>query len=216
MGVHTALGAFVAGMLVGQSPILTEHIESELRGFIFAFFSPVFFAVAGLGMDLTTLLDPTLLLFTLAVIGVASLGKFLGALAGGRLGGLTGSEVAGAGDRSQRARFDRGDHRQHRPVDGSTQQSALHHDRRHGGGHDHDHAADAALGSGAGAAAGGGGQASREGGGRRARQRAQDGARAGLCRRRRQRAAGVIAGRHVRRAPAGTHHRHGAVEQRRR
>jgi Kef-type K+ transport system membrane component KefB/nucleotide-binding universal stress UspA family protein len=92
IGVHTALGAFVAGMLVGQSPILTEHIEGQLRGFIFAFFSPVFFAVAGLGMDLRTLLDPTLLLFTLAVIAVASLGKFLGALAGGRFGGLTGAE----------------------------------------------------------------------------------------------------------------------------
>jgi Kef-type K+ transport system membrane component KefB len=92
IGVHTALGAFVAGMLVGQSPILTEHIEGELRGFIIAFFSPVFFAVAGLGMDLRTLLDPALLMFTLAVIAVASLGKFLGALAGGRLGGLTGVE----------------------------------------------------------------------------------------------------------------------------
>jgi Kef-type K+ transport system membrane component KefB/nucleotide-binding universal stress UspA family protein len=92
IGVHTALGAFVAGMLVGQSPILTEHIEGELRGFIIAFFSPVFFAVAGLGMDLRTLFDPTLLLFTLAVIGVASFGKFLGALAGGWLGGLTGAE----------------------------------------------------------------------------------------------------------------------------
>ena len=92
IGVHTALGAFVAGMLVGQSPILTEHIEDELRGFILAFFSPVFFAVAGLGMDLRTLADPTLLLLTVAVIAVASVGKFLGALAGGRLGGLTGRE----------------------------------------------------------------------------------------------------------------------------
>lgn len=89
IGVHTALGAFVAGILVGQSPILTEHIENELRGFIFAFFAPVFFAVAGLGMDLRTLMDPTLLLFTLAVILVASVGKFGGALIGGRLGGLT-------------------------------------------------------------------------------------------------------------------------------
>jgi Kef-type K+ transport system membrane component KefB/nucleotide-binding universal stress UspA family protein len=92
IGVHTALGAFVAGLLVGQSPILTEHIEAELRGFIIAFFSPVFFAVAGLGMDLRTLLDPTLLLFTLAVIAVASIGKFLGALVGGRIGGLSGAE----------------------------------------------------------------------------------------------------------------------------
>lgn len=89
IGVHTALGAFVAGIMIGQSPILTEHIENELRGFIFAFFAPVFFAVAGLGMDLRTLMDPTLLLFTVAVIAVASVGKFAGALMGGRLGGLT-------------------------------------------------------------------------------------------------------------------------------
>jgi len=89
IGVHTALGAFVAGIMIGQSPILTEHIEGELRGFIIAFFSPVFFAVAGLGMDLGTLMDPKLLLFTLAVILIASVGKFGGALIGGRIGGLT-------------------------------------------------------------------------------------------------------------------------------
>ena len=93
IGVHTALGAFVAGLLVGQSPILTEHIEGELRGFIIAFFSPVFFAVAGLGMDLRTLMDPTLLSFTVAVILAASVGKFAGALAGGRLGGLSTREA---------------------------------------------------------------------------------------------------------------------------
>ncbi|WP_395713744.1 cation:proton antiporter [Reyranella sp.] len=92
IGVHLALGAFVAGILIGQSPFLTEHIETQIRGFIIAFFSPVFFAVAGLGMDLRTLLDPTLALFTLAIILAASVGKFLGALAGGRLGGLTVAE----------------------------------------------------------------------------------------------------------------------------
>jgi Kef-type K+ transport system membrane component KefB/nucleotide-binding universal stress UspA family protein len=88
IGVHTALGAFFAGILVGQSPILTEHIEGEIRGFVMAFFAPVFFAVAGLGMDLRTLMDPTLLAFTIAVILVASLGKFGGALVGGLAGGL--------------------------------------------------------------------------------------------------------------------------------
>ena len=89
IGVHTALGAFVAGMLVGQSPILTGHIEDELRGFILAFFSPLFFSVAGLGMDLKPLMDPTLLTFTLAIILVATLGKFVGAVAGACLGGLS-------------------------------------------------------------------------------------------------------------------------------
>jgi Kef-type K+ transport system membrane component KefB/nucleotide-binding universal stress UspA family protein len=94
IGVHTALGAFVAGILVGQSPILTEHIEEELRGFIVAFFSPVFFAVAGLGMDLRALLEPSLLGFTAAMIAVATVGKFLGAAVGGHLGGLTWLESA--------------------------------------------------------------------------------------------------------------------------
>lgn len=88
IGVHTALGAFFAGLLIGQSPILTEHIEGQLRGFVMAFFAPVFFAVAGLGMDLRTLMNPTLLLFTVAVILVASVGKFAGAMIGGKLGGL--------------------------------------------------------------------------------------------------------------------------------
>ncbi len=32
LGVHTVLGAFVAGLLVGQSPILTGRIDEQLRG----------------------------------------------------------------------------------------------------------------------------------------------------------------------------------------
>ena len=97
IGVHTALGAFIAGILIGRSPILTEQIENQVRGFVFAFFSPVFFAVAGLGMDLRTLADSTLALFTIAIIFVASVGKFSGALIGGRLGGLTGRESLALG-----------------------------------------------------------------------------------------------------------------------
>ncbi len=97
IGVHTALGAFIAGILVGRSPILTEQIENQVRGFVFAFFSPVFFAVAGLGMDLRTLADTKLALFTLAIIVVASVGKFSGALVGGRLGGLTTRESLALG-----------------------------------------------------------------------------------------------------------------------
>ena len=77
---------------LANRPFSPSISKASCRGFIIAFFSPVFFAVAGLGMDLRTLLDPTLLLFTLAVIAVASIGKFLGALVGGRLGGLTGAE----------------------------------------------------------------------------------------------------------------------------
>ena len=112
------LGAFVAGILVGQSPILTRHIDEQLRGLITALFMPVFFGLAGLGADLTILEDPKLLLLTLGLVAIASLGKFGGAFIGGELGGLTLPEVAGAGLRHECARLHRGDRRHDRPVDG--------------------------------------------------------------------------------------------------
>ena len=34
IGVHTVLGAFVAGVLIGESPILTKHIDEQLRGLV--------------------------------------------------------------------------------------------------------------------------------------------------------------------------------------
>jgi Kef-type K+ transport system membrane component KefB/nucleotide-binding universal stress UspA family protein len=89
IGVHTVLGAFVAGVLIGESPILTRHIDEELRGLITALFMPVFFCLAGLSADLTVLANPTLLALTVGLILIASVGKFAGAFLGGRLGGLS-------------------------------------------------------------------------------------------------------------------------------
>src|SRR6516165_1896369 len=93
IGVHTVLGAFVAGVLVGESPILSKHIDEQLRGLILAFFMPVFFGIAGLSTDLTVLHDATLLLMTVGLIAIASFGKFAGAFIGGEIGGLTRREA---------------------------------------------------------------------------------------------------------------------------
>jgi Kef-type K+ transport system membrane component KefB/nucleotide-binding universal stress UspA family protein len=89
IGVHTVLGAFVAGVLIGESPILSKHIDEQLRGLILAFFMPVFFGIAGLSSDLTVLKDPQLALMALGLIAIASFGKFAGAFIGGEIGGLT-------------------------------------------------------------------------------------------------------------------------------
>jgi len=89
IGVHTVLGAFVAGILVGQSPILTRHIDEQLRGLIIALFMPVFFGLAGLNANLAIVKNPSLLLLSLGFIVIASLGKFSGAFLGGAIGGLT-------------------------------------------------------------------------------------------------------------------------------
>jgi Kef-type K+ transport system membrane component KefB len=79
IGVHTVLGAFVAGILVGQSPMLTRHIDEQLRGLIVGLFMPVFFGLAGLTTDPTVLVNAELILLTLGLIAIASLGKFSGA-----------------------------------------------------------------------------------------------------------------------------------------
>src|SRR5450756_1669380 len=89
IGVHTVLGAFVAGILIGESPILTRHIDEQLRGLITAFFAPVFFGIAGLSSDLTIFADPKIALLTVGLILIASVGKFSGAFVGAELGGLT-------------------------------------------------------------------------------------------------------------------------------
>src|SRR5206468_4774780 len=97
IGVHTVLGAFVAGILIGQSPILTRHIDEQLRGLIVALFMPVFFGLAGLNANLGVLADPSMLLLSLMLILIASIGKFSGALLGGAVGGLTWRESVALG-----------------------------------------------------------------------------------------------------------------------
>jgi Kef-type K+ transport system membrane component KefB/nucleotide-binding universal stress UspA family protein len=92
IGVHTVLGAFVAGILVGESPILTRQIDEQLRGITAGLFMPVFFGLAGISTDLTVLADPRLLLLTLGLIAIASIGKAAGAFSGGWLGGLSGRQ----------------------------------------------------------------------------------------------------------------------------
>jgi Kef-type K+ transport system membrane component KefB/nucleotide-binding universal stress UspA family protein len=97
IGVNTVLGAFVAGVLVGGSPILSRHIEDQLRGLITAFMMPIFFGLSGLSADLTVLRDPHLALVTLAIVAVASVGKFGGAFCGGRISGLAARESLALG-----------------------------------------------------------------------------------------------------------------------
>jgi K+:H+ antiporter len=97
IGVQTVLGAFVAGMLIGESPILTRHIEEQLRGLIVALFMPVFFGLAGLATNVASLGRPDMLLLTAGLIVVASVGKFSGAALGGRLAGLSGAESLAVG-----------------------------------------------------------------------------------------------------------------------
>ena len=147
IGVNTVLGAFVAGVLVGESPILSQHIENQLRGLITAFMMPIFFGMSGLSADLTILKDPHLALLTLGLVAIASLGKFSGAFVGGKVSGLSSRESLALGCAMNARGSDGSDRRNHRPDDGCADAKHLHDDRHHGRHHHHGDAADAALGA---------------------------------------------------------------------
>jgi Kef-type K+ transport system membrane component KefB/nucleotide-binding universal stress UspA family protein len=97
IGVHTVLGAFIMGVLVGQSPMMTDHIREQLRGLVLALFAPVFFAVAGLNVDLTILKNLHEWELAGLLILIASFGKLAGCFVGGKFGGLTTREAFALG-----------------------------------------------------------------------------------------------------------------------
>lgn len=96
IGVHLVLGVFVAAILIGQDPDLTEESTSALRGVGMGIFVPVFFASVGLKVDLTSLRGPALM-FTLIALVVACGSKVIGAGLGARLGGMSAPEALSIG-----------------------------------------------------------------------------------------------------------------------
>jgi Kef-type K+ transport system membrane component KefB len=82
------LGAFLCGLLISATGLSYKKLE-PLRVLVVSVFAPVFFALAGLRMDLTLLLEPSVLLAGIAVLTVAIGSKFFGAYLGARLSKMT-------------------------------------------------------------------------------------------------------------------------------
>ncbi|CAN5887846.1 cation:proton antiporter [soil metagenome] len=83
--LEPVLGAFAIGILFGRSKRLPADTIRKVESMALAVFAPIFFAIAGLKVDVTAILSPRLLALTLIVIGVATLGKVVGAYLGARL-----------------------------------------------------------------------------------------------------------------------------------
>ena len=82
--LEPVLGAFAIGIIFGQMRRLPSDVSHKLEAAALAVFSPIFFAVAGLKVDVTSLANPRLLRLALVVIGVATFGKVVGAYLGSR------------------------------------------------------------------------------------------------------------------------------------
>lgn len=82
--LEPVLGAFAIGILFGRSPRLPADTIRKIEALALAVFAPIFFAVAGLKVDVSTIVEPRLLLITVGVIAVATFGKVVGAYIGAR------------------------------------------------------------------------------------------------------------------------------------
>lgn len=85
LGMEAVLGAFFVGLLFSNFVQLPPDVLEKIETMTLAVFAPVFFGVAGLKVNLQSLLDPGLLGIAAAVVFVASFGKIAGTYAGARL-----------------------------------------------------------------------------------------------------------------------------------
>jgi Kef-type K+ transport system membrane component KefB/nucleotide-binding universal stress UspA family protein len=85
LGLEAVLGAFIAGILVGRVRRFDHQVADTFRVVALGIFTPVFFAVSGLRVDLAQLIHPGVLLVAAIVLAVAILGKFVGVYLGARL-----------------------------------------------------------------------------------------------------------------------------------
>lgn len=87
LNLEAILGAFIMGILFGMMPRLPEDVINKLESIALGIFAPIFFAVAGLKVNILNLFDPTLFMITLVVIAIATFGKVIGTYSGARLVG---------------------------------------------------------------------------------------------------------------------------------
>ncbi|MFE5504613.1 cation:proton antiporter [Amycolatopsis japonica] len=89
IGMEPVLGTLLCGILIGSSKHADLARLAPLRTIVLAVLTPIYFATAGLRMDLTALRDPAVLGSAVLVLAVAVIGKFAGAYLGARVGRLS-------------------------------------------------------------------------------------------------------------------------------
>lgn len=87
LGLEAVFGAFICGIVISSCGVEPARL-APLRVTALSVLAPLYFATAGLRMNLTALARPSVLLAGLAVLAVAITAKFAGAYAGARLSRL--------------------------------------------------------------------------------------------------------------------------------
>ena len=89
MGIEAVLGAFAVGILVGQAPRFRKEVAHTLEMTTASFLAPIFFASAGVKVNLTLVANPEVAIIGLLVLGIACACKISGVYLGAWMAGLS-------------------------------------------------------------------------------------------------------------------------------
>jgi len=96
-GIEVVIGAFIAGIAVGGSRLRHSVGFASLESVTNGIFAPLFFAIAGIRVDLTELATPSVAFWAVVITLAATAAKLVGAYGGGRAGGLDRRDSFGLG-----------------------------------------------------------------------------------------------------------------------
>lgn len=94
IGIHAIFGAFLAGVMIGETGEASNRVRELLRQMVFYVFAPIFFASMGLRANFVHHFDLPLVL---GVLTVAVIAKFSGGYLGAHMGGRRGYEAYAIG-----------------------------------------------------------------------------------------------------------------------
>lgn len=97
LDMEPILGAFLCGIVISSLGSASRRTLDTIRVFVMSTLAPLFFATAGLQVDLAALLEWTVLLAATATLLVATAAKFAGGYLGARLGRLSHGEALAVG-----------------------------------------------------------------------------------------------------------------------
>ncbi len=97
LGAEAVLGAFLVGVVMGRSRYREPDTREQLESITSSFLAPIFFATAGLQVDIGVLADPNVLLWGAILLGVAWVAKFGGVAISSLAVGLHRREAAALG-----------------------------------------------------------------------------------------------------------------------
>jgi Kef-type K+ transport system membrane component KefB len=97
IGVHALFGAFTAGLIMPKLAGLVAQLREKIESLTLALLLPLFFALTGLRTRIDLILGKEMWLCTLAIIVIATVGKFTGASVTSHLLGMKWRDSVGLG-----------------------------------------------------------------------------------------------------------------------